>query len=490
VGGTTLTVTDGTGTGAILLPILDNTTFGGTGHIVGIVILNPGDNYSTPNVTAAGGAGSGFSANLVLGATNQNPTSCAYFQQRLMLASTPNNPVTIYGSRSGYYNNFDKSNPILDSDSIAFTLAAKQVNSINHMLAMPGGLILFTDSEVLQLSGGSSSAINPLAVTPATATSVPIIPFGAQVGTRPIKVVSNILYVQSEGTIIREIIYNVFFGNLYSGNDLTVLSSHLFYPNTVVDWAYQDVPFKVVWMVRSDGQLLSMTYLKEQEVVGISRHDTNGLFESVAVIREGTTQAVYFVVNRNGTRCVERLCDRVYNQLSDIWALDCGLSYSGAPATVISGFPSFMNGTTVFALADGVSRGPFTVTGGTITLPVAASNVVAGYEYFPQLQTLYLDTNAGEGTIQGKRKNLVALTARVDKTRGLEMGPTFDDLTSYKDRDLNTIGQPIELFTGDQRMVIGGGWQTEGQLCIQQANPLPATILGVIPEIQVGDTGK
>jgi hypothetical protein len=116
------------------------------------------------------------------------------------------------------------------------------------------------------------------------------------------------------------------------------------------------------------------------------------------------------------------------------------------------------------------------------------TKVHVGLGYDCQLQTLYLDT--GEPTIQGKRKNITAMTMRVDQTRGLAAGPAFDDLTSYKDRNLNTIGQPIPLFTGDQRLIIGGGWQTEGQVCIEQSNPLPATILGVIPEIQLGDTGK
>jgi hypothetical protein len=114
--------------------------------------------------------------------------------------------------------------------------------------------------------------------------------------------------------------------------------------------------------------------------------------------------------------------------------------------------------------------------------------VVAGLAYTCQLQTLYLDV--GEPTIQGKRKNISAMTVRVDQSRGLKMGQTFDDLTEFKDRNLNTIGFPIELFTGDDRIIIGGGWNSEGQLCIQQDYPLPATILGVIPEIQVGDTGK
>ncbi len=186
----------------------------------------------------------------------------------------------------------------------------------------------------------------------------------------------------------------------------------MFYPNTVVDWAYQDVPF--------------------------------------------------------------------------------ALSYSGAPATVISGFPSFMNGTTVFALADGISCGPFTVSGGAITLPVAASNVVAGYEYFPQLQTLYLDTNAGEGTIQGKRKKITAMTARVKDAAGVNMGTSFQTATRFIPGVSST--DPIQptsiggLITGDMRMTMDSLYSVGGQMWIQIDPGLAATIAAVIPEVVLGDS--
>jgi hypothetical protein len=87
-----------------------------------------------------------------------------------------------------------------------------------------------------------------------------------------------------------------------------------------------------------------------------------------------------------------------------------------------------------------------------------------------QLQTLYLDT--GEPTVQGKRKNIAAMTARVDQTRGLKMGPTFEDLTEFKDRDSAPSAYQSTLFTGDDRMIIGGGWTTEAQMCLQQDNPV------------------
>ncbi len=170
----------------------------------------------------------------------------------------------------------------------------------------------------------------------------------------------------------------------------------------------------------------------------------------------------------------------VWNQPAGSWTIS-------EPVAIVSGL-DHLEGETVVILGDGNVFTPKVVLNGAVTLSQPCSKIHVGLAYTAQLQTLYLDI--GEPTIQGKRKNLIAMTARVDQTRGLKMGQTFDDLTEYKDRNLNTIGQPIELFTGDDRMIIGGGWTVEGQLCIQQDNPLPATILGVIPEISVGDTGK
>jgi hypothetical protein len=477
---------------SFLIPIFDSHTAGSPGSIVAVSILNPGENITNgAPITASGPTGSGFAATVITGPTNNNPAVSAYFQQRLMLASTPNNPVTLWGSRNGYYNNFDKSNPIVDSDSIEFTLAVQQVNAIEWMVTMPGGLVLFTDAGVQQLTGGSQTATNPLAVTPSSAVVVPQSYYGANQFCEPIVINYDILYVQSEGATVRDLQYN-FFVNIYTGTDITLLSSHLFYPHSIVDWAYQDVPFKCVWIIRDDGVLLSLTYLKEQEITGFARHDSQGgVFESVAVIREGTMDAVYFVVNRGGNRYIERLCDRQYQGgVSTAWCLDAALSYSGAPVTVVSGL-DHLNGQSVMALADGTPRGPFTVASGAITLPVAASNIVAGLSIQAQLQTLYLDVGEGGGSIQGKRKKIAAMSTRVKETAGLKIGTTFNTLTPFRpgvsSTDPAAWPAPPGLITGDMRLVMDPAYQVAGSVCIQQDDPLPATVLAVIPEISIGD---
>jgi hypothetical protein len=49
------------------------------------------------------------------------------------------------------------------------------------------------------------------------------------------------------------------------------------------------------------------------------------------------------------------------------------------------------------------------------------------------------------------------------------------------------MGQPIRLFTGDQRVVLPANYNVPGQLCVQITDPVPCTVLALIPELQVGD---
>jgi hypothetical protein len=149
-----------------------------------------------------------------------------------------------------------------------------------------------------------------------------------------------------------------------------------------------------------------------------------------------------------------------------------------------------LQGQTVKLLGDGNVFPDQVVSAlGSVTLSEGVSKLVAGLGFTGQIKTLYLDV--GEPTIQGKRKKIAATTLRVHQTRGLKWGTSFDAsiLVEFKMRNDQPMGQPIELETGDQRLVMDPLWQEPGVgICIQQDYPLPATVLGIIPEIVVGDT--
>src|SRR4051812_6123604 len=97
----------------------------------------------------------------------------------------------------------------------------------------------------------------------------------------------------------------------YITGDLSLRAPHLFDGLDVVDLAFSKAPFPFVWMVSSDGTLLGLTYIPEQQLGAWHRHDTDGLFESCAVVAEGSEDVLYVVVQRTvggvSVRYVERL---------------------------------------------------------------------------------------------------------------------------------------------------------------------------------------
>lgn len=164
----------------------------------------------------------------------------------------------------------------------------------------------------------------------------------------------------------------------------------------------------------------------------------------------------------------------------------------GTPTNVIPGYGHLAD-KELWGLANGKVIGPLVPSGiegpdlGSVTIPFAALNVVLGLRYTAQIQTLYLTTQGVfAGSDQGKRKKLSGVTLRVDNTRGLLTGDSFDYLTPVPD----FLGATsCALFTGDGRTLTYPNWDTKGEVCVQQTDPLPATVLGIIVEVTPGDTG-
>jgi hypothetical protein len=120
--------------------------------------------------------------------------------------------------------------------------------------------------------------------------------------------------------------------------DLTILAPHLFDGYTITEWAYQKSPNSVVWCVRSDGKVIGLTYIEDQEIAAFHLHDTDGLFESVCVVPETSTDTVYFIVNRtiegNTRRYIEKLEPRITDEdIYDWYQVDSGVTVNN-PLTI------------------------------------------------------------------------------------------------------------------------------------------------------------
>lgn len=355
---TYIAITTSTGSGALLTPVIDPVS----GEILDVIVVRPGINYNPSDTIQAidqTGAGSGFAGTLTTSSPNNYPGSCAYYQQRLFFAGSYADPQTVWGSQIGNYSNMNVSNPVRDSDAITIAVASggantsEEVSQLKHLVPMNVGMIALSAGATYAITGGGPST----AITPSSFSAQPQAYTGAS-DVRPIAIDYDLILNSARGNTVYAGSYN-FFVNIFTFQDISFYSNHLFYGRYLVDWCYAEQSWRTIWACRDDGILLGCSYLKTQDVYGWSRHDTNGQFLSTASNPEGTENAVYFIVNRflpgalaagfpgGQIPCVERLALRYMGENPALnvaadpenwWGVDCGAAlahtYPDATATV------------------------------------------------------------------------------------------------------------------------------------------------------------
>lgn len=423
-------------------------------------------------------------ANNPFAAPGDYPGAVTYFEQRRCFAGTINKPQNMWMTRSGTESNMTYSIPTKASDSIAFRVVAREANTVRHLVPL-SNLLALTSSAEWRVTSVNSDALTP--------TSISVKPqsyIGAN-DAQPVIVNTNVLYAAARGGHIRELAYsyqaNLMTGGFLTG-DLSLRAPHLFDGFTIVDIAVSKAPYPVVWMVSSNGKLLGLTYIPEQQIGAWHQHDTDGMFESVCVVAEGAEDVLYVIVRRtiNGVqrRYVERMRSRLFATPADSFFVDAGLTYSGPPATVISGL-GHLEGKTVSILADAAVHRQMVVTGGAITLDNAASKVQVGLPITADFQTLPLAVQI-PGFAQGTRKNVDKVFIRVKDSSGIKSGPDFNSLVEAKIRTTEPYGSPPMLQTREIEVVNRAAWSDSGQVCIRQADPLPLTIVALTIDFATG----
>lgn len=409
------------------------------------------------------------------------PACVCFYQQRLCWGGTNNNPVTLWMSKTGDFENLDRSNPARDDDSCEFSLNADQINIIRWMVPRRDLLIGTAGSE-WKMSGSGGGPLTPSSVDAKRET------LHGSADLNPVTMGNVVLFMDRNARRVREFVFSLDVDG-YVAPDLSILAEHMTRSNSIVDWTYQQAPHSIVWCVRDDGVLLGMTYQREHQVYAWHRHVTAGQVEAAAVIPGDDRDELWLSVKRtiNGfTRRFVELLEAEFNGDDTVNAffVDSGLTYNGEPATAISGL-DHLAGETVDVLADGAVRPTQKVSaGGTITLSRAASVVHVGLHYDSTLEPMFLEAGAADGTSQGRIKRISKVTVRLDKTLGLKMGPDENSLDRMEFRTTSDpMGRPPALFSGDKDMDWPGGYETRGGMVIRQDQPLPLTVLALVPRV-------
>jgi hypothetical protein len=427
--------------------------------------------------------------------TTGYPSCVTFYEQRLVFAGTEAQPQTLYFSRSGDYENMfeNRGGTIADDDAIIYTIASNQVNAI-RFLSATRTLIVGTVGGEFSVSGGGSD-------DPVTPTNI-LIKKQSNHGCANIDAipVGNVtLFLQRAKRKIRELAYN-FDVDGYVAPDMTILAEHIS-ESGVNEMSYQQEPNQIIWGVREDGQLIGLTYQREQQVVAWHRHIFGGAFstgtavcETIATIPTNDKEYQTWVIIKRTIDGVTRRYVEYLNQFdfdeddeTSFNFLDSQLSYDGSATTTISNL-DHLEGQVVSVLANGSAHPDRTVTNGSITLARSSTKVKVGLPYTSILQTMRIDAGSQNGTSQAKTKRIYNITVRLYESLGVEVGPDLNNMESIPFRSsAQLMNTPIPVFTGDKEVEFRGNYETDGHIYVRQTQPLPLTVLSLYPELITND---
>lgn len=434
-----------------------------------------GDTYATSDFAL-----SAFSS------ANGYPYTVTFFQDRLCFGGCPKYPQRIWMSRSGDYENFEvekEKGTITDDSCVTTNLLSLKSYKINHLYAQ-NDLFVLTEGNTWSISGGET--VTPTRITPRNQEN-----YGSN-HVEPIKVGTRMVYVQRNGSTIRDVGYS-YDSDAYVGMDITLLAKHLVQGKTVEDVAYTSQPESNLYFIRNDGVILCLTYEPTQKVYAWSHIVTDGKAEAVAAITQGNSDKIYVVVNRiigGQTKRYMEVFDNesTSNAQQDYHMLDSYVEKNGTKSAVISGL-GHLEGKVVKVLADNYyyDDKTYTVQSGQITLPEAVTRAVVGLPYTMIIEQPNFDAgNTDTGTLQGRPKSVTTAILRLVRSYGGSIGPNASAQNKIiYDPNKMELGENL-LFTGDKEVVLGtGGYNNDGRTYIIQDEPYPFSLSAIIREVSV-----
>jgi hypothetical protein len=422
------------------------------------------------------------------------PRAVTFFEQRLFFAGTTTDPQTVWGSKTGVYEDFEDGPD--DDSAILFSVASGEVDVIRWI---SGGRSLSCGTSAGEFTLAGSTAND--ALTPSNVRAVPQTTFGTSSG-QPVRIGQVIMFPQRAGDPdvagkkLREFAYQ-FDSDAFNSADLSIFSEHITSIG-MTQLAYQMEPDSILWAVLSDGTLAALTYERDQQVVAWHTHalgGTNTVVEYAAVIPGNAGDELYLEVARTingGTkRYIEMLTPPLTDQddKEDGVYLDCALTYSGVATSTITGL-YHLEGATVDVLNYGAVETGKTISNGSITLTNSATlnqPVHIGLPYTSVLETLDLEAGAQAGTAQSRIQRIVKMFVRVWRSLGGTAGPDTSNQDEFLLRDPSDVfGSSPALRSGlypPDGFDFPGGQERGASIRIEHDEPLPLFITGIVAEV-------
>ncbi len=418
------------------------------------------------------------------------PGSVSFFEERLVWARTDTEPQKVWGSKTFGFDDHGVSSPLVDDDAFSIEIASDQVNEVKW-ISEASDLLIGTSNAIRTLGASDTSkAFSANNVRQRRHTTV------GSAALQPARIGSVSLYADQFSKGLRELFFS-FENNAFTAPELTILSDHLL-ASGIIDLAYAEAPDSILWIAVASGDLVSLTFERDQRIVGMARHPLAGgagggqaIVETVASIPGAQMSEVWMVVRRTINGAVKRHVERLSapfeaTAIDDASFLDSFLKYDGAPTGSVTGL-EHLDGETVGVLADGIVEEDQTVSGGGITLAGGrtASKILVGLRYESKFRLLRPALTGQDGSHLGRLKSVPEAFIDLYETLGLRAGPDGAE-TAIDDR---SAGQPMDQqvppLTGSFKLHFPAGWRSGAELSIVSDQPLPATVRAVTRGLEV-----
>lgn len=409
------------------------------------------------------------------------PAAIGFFQDRLCLAATKQQPYYVWMSRTGDYPNFSvekAAGTVTDDSAVALSFISRKQNAIKHLVPA-ADLMVLTEGNEWIVSGAST--VTPTEATPKQQTS------RGCTDVTPIIVGSRIVYVQRRGKTVRDMGYS-FESDNYDGMDLTLLAKHLTNDTEILDATYMQDPDSILYFVLKNGKIACLSYVQDQKVYAWSHIVTDGEFESVCDVEEEDRDVVYASVKRTiagkTVRCIEQFTAiEDSDDPDDYVMMDCAGRISGE-ARAEADVP-WLAGATVGVLADGRYYKNIAVDeNGHFTIPAKASVMIVGLPYNTKIELPNIEITTQNGTLQGRYKNVRGASLRLLHSLGGKIGNGVGPSDEIKYDELSA--QVVKLYSNDKEATIPNpGVEKHGRVVIESDAPYPFNLAAIVREVVV-----
>lgn len=411
------------------------------------------------------------------------PKTVAFHQQRLIYGGSTTYPQTIWFGKADPddYANFLEGT----LDTSAFTIALQGQNPIRWLKSQD--YLLIGTSASTGKYGDQGKAITPTS---------PYYREQSKIGSASIMAIDasdSVLFIERGNRKVREFAYSLQYDK-YLSPDLTLYAEDIT-EGKIKDVAFQQSPDPTLWCVLEDGDIATLTYKRDQNVIGWTKQTTDGDFESVCRIPGLTYEdEIWVIVKRtidgNDVRYIEKFEPRDWgSDPNDCWFVDSGLTYTGEEANDFNGIDHLI-GENVYIYADRIIAPNEVVdANGAIVIDFLAARVLVGLPFTSKLETLPLRIDPQDKLVN---KKIRRIGFDLYETGYLQYGngasATLETIRFGGDMiyDVNATAQDLYTSTVAPKICYWPyGSMKKQTIYVETDMPMPLTIRSITPEFDV-----